>query len=484
LLLLLAYPPAHTTDSNLFFLYAERLAGYDIPLIDQVVYPLYPFLITISYHWLGSVYYLIAVQFLMSISIAPLYYLALKPYSPTLALFISILLLADIQSAVWYNFTGTEPLYMFLLTVALAILLRQMNPVGHRKQYFADATVGVLLVLMWLTRTVGRYLLIPYAILIWLNTRDWKHTLAMVSGFLLSLVLFSLLSTLALGRVAGLTATDYTFVRMVIHHPEWIAAENGPATQTWLEATERCQPVGHFHYAYCLYQQEGEWGKVEAITTATFLETIRANPGAYIIDTWNNLATFLATSGDMFNRWEEPPGQVQCSTIEDRASLIDAEFTQTNISRLTLPLLEYQGKDFAGELTRFRDIMREIMGSLCPSTPHLPALRDVADWMMVLNRAFSPPGTHLWLGLLLILATGIPWARRYLPLILAFGVTLLMLSLPPAMLSAQFDRRLVLPIVIPRIVLMGTLLYLVLRIAIYALDWLLSRRGESKRPEN
>jgi hypothetical protein len=56
LLSLLAYPPAHGADSLAYFFYAERLYGLDLPGLGQVVPPLYPILILISYKWLGSAY--------------------------------------------------------------------------------------------------------------------------------------------------------------------------------------------------------------------------------------------------------------------------------------------------------------------------------------------------------------------------------------------------------------------------------------------
>src|SRR3972149_3336657 len=93
IILLLAYPPAHTVDSALFYMYAERLNGYYLPLLDHMTYPFYPFLILVTYKWLGSAFILIGLQVVMGILIAPLYYYALKPYSAVLAALTAALLL-------------------------------------------------------------------------------------------------------------------------------------------------------------------------------------------------------------------------------------------------------------------------------------------------------------------------------------------------------------------------------------------------------
>ncbi|MCA9915465.1 MAG: hypothetical protein KC496_19060, partial [Anaerolineae bacterium] len=239
--LLMAYPPAHMSDADLFFLYAERIYGaHNWPLLDQVTYPLYPALILVTYKWFGSAYLLVAVQFVMSVSIAPLYYYALKPYSAVLATLVALVTLVDFQSGTTFNFTGAEPLYMLLIALTFTVLMRQTAPEASRNWSVSDSTVGILLVLMWLTRTIGRYLILPYGIVFFLYTRSIKRTLTLIAGFVVALLAYMLLSTLVLGDVAGLNATDYAFTRIMHHHPEWVDADNGPYTKQWLEYTPGC----------------------------------------------------------------------------------------------------------------------------------------------------------------------------------------------------------------------------------------------------
>ncbi|HEX2906704.1 MAG TPA: hypothetical protein VHO69_07585, partial [Phototrophicaceae bacterium] len=178
---LLAYPAAHGADSFAYLFYAERLGGLDIPGLSQVVPPLYSALILVTYKGLGSLYWLIGLQVLMSAALAPLYYLALKRSHAVLAVVAALVILLDFQTATVFNFVSTEPLYVFLLALTFYLFLRQAEQPG-RVWLKGDALAGLLPLLLMLTRAVGRFLIIPQVILFALWTRSWKRGLVMAGG--------------------------------------------------------------------------------------------------------------------------------------------------------------------------------------------------------------------------------------------------------------------------------------------------------------
>ncbi len=479
-LLLLAYPPAHASDSHLFFLYAERLAGYDAALMDKYTYPLYPFLILVTVKWLGSVYWLIAVQFVMSALLAPIYYFTLKPYSRTLALAVGLVILVDFQSGVTFNFTGAEPLYMFLMGLSFLVLLRQISPQADKHWTWRDSSTGMLLVLLWLTRTIGRYLIIPYAIVYLLYTRSIKRTLTMIAGFGGALVIYMLLSTLALGQVAGLNATDYSFERVMRHHADWVQPENGENTRIWLEATADCPSENQFQQVYCLYQRVGTWEGAESIIQGTAFETVRPHLGEYLWEVWNNFLYFLGADANMFTHDGVTPSEAQCITAEQRIGYITTEYvTTTFVERLNGHILHLEGAELEAAVDEYRGMMSGIIRAMCPPLPDSPQIRQIVDWVLVRNRSFGRPNPQVWYGAVLLLSLVIPWARRYLPVVLIVGVTMSMLAISPAMLSVQTNLRYIIVINALRITLLGILVWIVCPLAIYALDWFMARRSLS-----
>lgn len=476
LLLLWAYPPAHQSDSDLFFLYADRLSGYDWPLLDKVTYPAYPFLILVTEKWLGSAMWLIVLQFFMSITIVPLYYLMLKPYSSILALVVALVMLSDVQSAATFNFSGAEPLYIFLLTLTFFVLLRQTAPGASRRASAADSLTGILLVLLWLTRTIGRYLIVPYALVFWLYTRSLRRTLTLLAGFGATAVLYAALSTVVLGQVVGMNATDYAFERVMRHHPDWVSAENGPNSRIWIETVANCDPPEQFHLAYCIYQQTGVWEEAEAVIQGAAFETIRPHIVEYLVEVWNNTMYFLSSSAEVYNLSEELPSTVQCQNLEARMARIDADFVRTHVTRLTIPLLGIEpGPQFDVALSQYKGAVTNYTQAFCPPTVNSVPLRDLVDELMSRNRVFGRPNPYLWYGGVLLLSLMIPFARRFLPVVLVMGVTLAMLAISPAMLSVHVNPRYVIPVNSLRIVLLSILVFILIKLAVYLMDALVKR---------
>lgn len=476
-IILMAYPPAHQSDSDLFFLYAERLNGYNHPLLDKMTYPAYPFLILVAYKWLGSAYWLIVWQFFMSAAIAPLYYGALKLYSPILALGVSLIILADFQTASAFAFAQAEPLYIFLLALTINIYLRQIAQGRDGPWTWRDSLTGVLMVMLWLTRTIGRYLIWPFAIIYWLYTRSWRRTATLIGGFAITLALYMALSTIALGSVVGLQATDFAFARVMRHHPSWVSRDNGPNSQLWVDITAQCEPPTQFHQVYCLYQYLGTWEKAEAVVSGAAIETIRPHLIEYAREVWGNTLYFLRSSAEVYNLTEELPSDVQCGMLELRIERLNPEMLTYDFDRTAVPVLGYApGPEQDAAFAEYRQVMSGILSAFCPPWPDYPVVNDFVDMVMRANRSFGRPNPHLWYGSVLLFALAIPWARRYLPIVLIMGGTMLALAISPAMLSVHINPRYVIPVNSLRITLLGLLAFILLKCAVYACDRLAARR--------
>ena len=155
LIFLIAYPPAHGADSADYFLYAAQFEGLDAPIVFELIYPLYPLLIYLTHYWLGSVYVLIVFQLVLSALQGVVFYWGIRPYSPALAFGVALLVLADPQTGILHNFTSTEPLYMF--TLSLAFSLTGAGGVFGGLTTFFSTPAGNLIALLAALITVGAY---------------------------------------------------------------------------------------------------------------------------------------------------------------------------------------------------------------------------------------------------------------------------------------------------------------------------------------
>lgn len=464
-LMLLAYPPAHGADSIAYFAYAEHLGGFNIPLISEAVPPLYGMVVFVAHKVLGSIYWLIGAQFLMGAALAPLYYLTLKRYSPIWALAVALVVLGDVQTAVVFNFTSTEPLYIFLLALTFSLALRQME---QRQISVGDGLVGALLALMMLTRAVARYLIVPFAVIFWLRTRSFKRTLALVAGFGVVFALNAGLTLLLVGNTEGVSSSS----RMTLSTTRseggvQVVPENGPNTARYLEIRGSCEDKIYV----CLERATGSWGEATALITSVTLETIAANWQVYIVRTWDKTLDFLSLSAQQVGGDERLPGEVQCA---DPAAQADAAINRERLGRSSWG---WTLADFPEEsITELRERFYPVYQSMCPMLPASPALRDAVDSISFRYRSLGRPQPHLWYGAILALTLIVPWVRRrYLSLVLVAGGLLLNHALISAFL-VNIQPRYVVVVNTMRTVLLGLLIFVVIKLIVYGVDALLTRR--------
>jgi hypothetical protein len=468
--LYLAYPPAHGADSTVYFFYAEWLNGYNILHITDLAPPLYPILISITFKWLGSIYWLVALQLLMSAALAPIYYQMLKPYNPILAVAVALVILGDVQVGVVFNFISTEPLYLFLLAVSLFVFVRQVDSKNPDRRL--DAGAGMLLVTLLLTRAVGRYLIIPLALVFLLRTRSWKRTLTFVAGFAITLGVFSLLMILLTGQTTSVSASNYMGINVITKNEGLVRRENGPYTSRYLDIAHNCDMK---IYA-CLEQQTGGWSNALSLIVNLGLETFSANWQQYTAKVWNNTQNFLSMSGQQLGFDPELPSDVQCRDIDARIGQVTAEQLRQHTTWGWI-LGDYS----EAKLAEVRQIQRTFREAMCPPLPNSPLARKIVDYLAFRYRSLGRPQPFLWYGTLFILAFAVPRARRYLTVVLAAGVFLLNHALISAVLSNIQPRYIV--VTNPfRVVLLGLLLSIVCGVAVYLLDWLLARRTPVPAP--
>ena len=130
-------------------------------------------------------------------------------------------------------------------------------------------------------------------------------------------------------------------------------------------------------------------------------------------------------------------------------------------------------------MAAFRPRLEAFLRSLCPPLPHVPQFRSAVDFLSWRYRSLGRPQPYLWYGALVALVLLLPWARRYAVPVAASGVVLLYHALISAVI-ANVQPRYVVVVNPMRAILLCTLIYLVLRLAGYAVDWALSRRRVSR----
>lgn len=464
---LLAYPPAHGADSFAYFFYAQRFTGMtEVAGLSQLVPPLYPLFILATYGWLGSAYWLIGLQVLMSAAIVPLFYLALRRYSPVFAIGAALVILLDFQVAVLFNFISTEPLYMFLLALSFWLFLRQ-SEAQKDENTARDALPGFTLLLLMLTRAVGRFLIVPLLVVFWLRTRSWRRSFIFLAGFLITLVVFSLISGALLGEVEGTTSSDYMVTGVVLRNTSWLTAENGPASAEFLDVRTACADRNFYDCYYSLY---GSHDGMIGLIFNTLFETLAANWQPFVGGIIERTEDFLALSGQQFGLDQGLPSELQCADVD---SFVDALTPETLLTRgwgWTWGIREFTDSNFE----QFRELYRPMRGALCPPLPGSPLAKTAVDYLMFRYRSLARPQPFLWYGALTVLVLAVPWARRYwLPFLTAMAF-LFNHALASAALSNVQPRYVV--VANPfRAILLVLLAYLILKTGALLVDGMLQR---------
>lgn len=404
-----AYPPAHGADSGDYFLFAAQFKGLDAPSVFELIYPLYSLLIYLSYYVLGSIYWLIGLQLLMSALQGVVFYLGIRPYSPALGFVVALMVIGDAQTGILYNFTSTEPLYMFLLSLAFALFLIQIK--RERRSWVGDVALGITLALVLLTRPVGRYLIVPFGVLFLLATRSGWRTAAVVGGFGGLLVIALIFNRIAFDRFEVNGGGTFMLSRP-LDKSGLLEADNGPASARIVELRKIC-PAGKERNR-CFLDQVGSWAALNKLNADAYQEMLQKHGPEFAERVVDEFTLFLRMPGLQYHG-PIKPSDVQCTHVE---TIVDRE-TQDYLERD--PLL-YGTSDLTYD--RLQPILYDIKMAMCPPWPDNDTVSRIVDRVAVRYRSISRPHPYVWYAELGLLVLAIPWARRrYLfPVLLAGAI--------------------------------------------------------------
>lgn len=408
---LIAYAPAHGADSSDYFLYAAQFEGLDAPIVFDLIYPLYPLLIYLTHYVLGSVYVLIGLQLVLSALQGWLFYVGLRPYSPALGFLTALLVIGDSQAGILYNFTSTEPPYMAMLSLTFCVFLVQLKRPSTRRLQGGDLALGVLLALTLLLRPVGRYLIVPFAVLFLLGTRAWWRTAVIVAGFALSLVIFTLFNQIVFDQFE-LNGGGTFMLGRPLTRSGLLEADNGSASARIIELQANCAEGENRNR--CLIQQEGDWPSVQKLYSRAYREMLQKHPVEFGKRVVKEFTAFLRRSGLQY-KGKITPSEVQCEAI-------DAKVTRDVHNYLEKDWILYGTSEVTPET--LEPTIRDIATAMCPPLPESWTVRRAVDRLAIRYRSLSRPSPYLWYGALGLAVLAIPWARRRLliPVLLAGAI--------------------------------------------------------------
>lgn len=467
-LMLLAYPPAHGADSYTYFLQAEQLLGnLTAPRLAELAHPLYPYFLVATWKLTGTIWSTIALQALMSASIPAMFYIGLKRYSPLLGMIVAAALLFDVQTAIFFNFTSTEPLYTFLLCAAVVLLLIEMK---ERQTHWSKLILGlgVLLFFVSVARPVGRFLILPFAFLMLVRNRSIRPFLMLVLGFGITYFAFTTMHQ-SLNRASdnapGIESGTAQVAR-ITGRLEFISEENGPNTALYLEVRESCDT----DILNCLADAGGSWGNGLDIMIGVALETIRANFNEYSRLFTQNLLNFLGLTSEQYR--EISPASVHCSDADRVLDSIEENPRNYIWGR-------YLEEDAYTESGRadLRILITPIINAICPPSPESLFLRSIVDGISGIQNWLIEQSTPLAsYPLLALLVIFVGWVRReFLIPVSILGITLLNHAVISAIVF-NVQPRYVAVVNSMRFALLIILAYILLKFVIYALDWYLTRQ--------
>jgi hypothetical protein len=422
ILFVIAYPPAHGADSGDFFLYAAQFEGLEAPTLFGLIYPLYPLLIYLSHYVLGSIYVLIVLQLGLSAVQGVVLYLGVRLYSPALAFLVALMVLGDPQTGILYNFTSTEPIYMFLLNLSFMVFLFQINRPLDRRVRAGDMLLGVLLASLLLARPVGRYLIVPYGVLFLFalllrDRRAWMmatfRTGVLGVSYAGALGLFVLFNQIVFDRLE-LNGSGGLMMVTPLVRSGLLEADNGPASAEVVALREAC-PEGE-NRNRCLVRLTGDWAEVRRLYSQAYQEMLEQHLVDYLEVVEDKFHEFLRKPGLQY-QGAVTPSDVQCADLD---ATVEAEVT----FYLEQDALLVGASDSDRTAESLRPILYDIKGAMCPPWPDNDTVREVVDKVAVRYRSLSRPHPYLWYGALGLVVLVIPWARRYLVLVLIAGAIL------------------------------------------------------------
>ncbi len=411
LFFLAAYPPADGADAADYYLYAAYIGGFDLPTHAANVSPVYPIFIYLNTYVLGNFNLVILWQLVMSSLLGVLMYWGLRRYNALLAFLVALVVLGDAQIGVIFNFTSTEPPYIFMLVSAYALAVGTEKIPGKFLRW-QDVLLGVLLILLRETRTVARYLFLPFVILFALHTRDWRRIAVLLFSLALTAVGFDVLTRTA--QVAQSFSYNENMYARPLFVEGLLDAANGEASAQVATFAEVCRErPAEVSFTECMETQAGNREALNLLFRRAYEESLQANPGSLLSRSIAAFWDYLRGSGHQYSG-SPTPADVQCENIPARLERQIDHFLNKEWAALELT---------ASQQEAFITASEDFMQQMCPPGWDFPEVRSITNFISERYRSLSRPRPLLWNGALLALILLLPWARRYwLPVLLAGGI--------------------------------------------------------------
>jgi len=271
---LLAFPPADGADGLIYYLYAAFIAGENLPPELARVSPIFPIVVFLNHYILGNFDLLILWQGLMSASLGILMYLALRPYNALLGFLVALVVIADAQVGITFNFTATEPYYIFLLVLIYTLSVGGGTPAITITWRWQDVLLGVLLQIIRETRTVGQYIFVPVLVLFAIQTRDWRRlSLVILSFTLTSIIFWGSTNTNEIQQTAS--DNEKMFARPLLN-ADLLDPSAGPASEELSRLLDECRRDDEPALA-CLNTRLGSEDAANTLLENAYQETLSTN---------------------------------------------------------------------------------------------------------------------------------------------------------------------------------------------------------------
>ena len=412
---LLAYAPADGADGMKYYLYAAYISGIPLHYLVSELSPLYPYFIYIHRYLLGNFDLILVTQFLMSASLGVIYYLALRRFHAILALIVALVVIGDMQTALNFNFTSTEPLYIFLLAITFAFSMQLRHDNSLRQGIIFAILTGISLALLNQTRTVATLIIVPVAILATIQSRRWQSVLGLLGAYGLTLLVF--LGLLSSNGVAQDGSANQIMIFNFLNRTGTLTEvpDESSGTTELQNVVENCNEVATSSTTLldCMQEELGGQSAVSTVLWQAYVESATEQLSSFVRLIYDNTTLFLKMSGHQFFERDKSPAEAQCEDVvarhERNIEFFDDLWAGVEITDRQQEALETASWDFNQQM--------------CPPSRTIPEIQELAWYISFRYRSISRPNPYLWYGLLLLLVFAVPRLRklRY-PIFMAGGL--------------------------------------------------------------
>jgi hypothetical protein len=222
---------------------------------------------------------------------------------------------------------------------------------------------------------------------------------------------------------------------------------------------------------YCLFEELGDWNKTAELINGVYTETISAHRWEYLQEVTVYTEDFLSLSAQQYGFDKEVPSDVQCRNIDEAVQNTTVEWLQSMWWTWILPNHPNYSEETVNDM---QDAQRRTLSYMCPPLRSSSQLKTVTDTIAARYRSLGRPHPFNWYFAALAFVVVIPWARRYMTIVLILGSVVAMHALVSAIIF-NIQPRYVMVINPLRATLLLFVVYVVGILVVHALDEILFR---------